>query len=101
MDIHIDEPRDILCALDVASHPVERIGNAAQHPSTQVSLLPPPCDEFTTREPFFNATRVNPPGRTNISFPYRMYGRKSTWRPSKWSPTITGARDSARVGCAI
>jgi hypothetical protein len=30
--------------------------------STQVSLLPPPCDEFTTSEPRRSATRVSPPG---------------------------------------
>lgn len=31
--------------------------------TTQVSLLPPPWEEFTTSEPLRNATRVNPPGR--------------------------------------
>ena len=31
--------------------------------NTHVSLLPPPCEEFTTSEPFFIATRVRPPGR--------------------------------------
>src|SRR5690242_11748133 len=30
--------------------------------STQVSFVPPPCDEFTTSEPLRNATRVKPPG---------------------------------------
>ena len=30
--------------------------------STQVSLLPPPCDELTTSEPARSATRVRPPG---------------------------------------
>ena len=30
--------------------------------STQVSLLPPPWEEFTTRDPFLRATRVSPPG---------------------------------------
>ena len=30
--------------------------------STQVSLLPPPCDEFTTSDPLRSATRVRPPG---------------------------------------
>ena len=32
------------------------------HSSTQVSFVPPPCDELTTSEPSFNATRVRPPG---------------------------------------
>src|SRR6185436_14651672 len=35
--------------------------------STQVSLLPPPCDELTTSDPLFSATRVRPPGKTKIS----------------------------------
>src|SRR5688500_19202624 len=40
------------------------------HPcSTHVSLLPPPCEEFTTSEPRFSATRVNPPGRTLVVSP--------------------------------
>jgi hypothetical protein len=30
-------------------------------------LLPPPCDEFTTNDPFCRATRVNPPG-TSVTF---------------------------------
>jgi hypothetical protein len=30
--------------------------------STQVSLVPPPCDELTTSEPSLSATRVSPPG---------------------------------------
>ena len=37
--------------------------------STQVSLLPPPCDELTTSEPRRKATRVNPPGRMEMRDP--------------------------------
>src|SRR5262245_21119225 len=66
--VHVDEASDIFRALHVAAHPIKRIRKTAQHESTHVSLLPPPCDEFTTREPFFNATRVRPPGSTKISF---------------------------------
>ena len=40
----------------------ESIGISFHWLSTQVSLLPPPCDEFTTSDPRFSATRVNPPG---------------------------------------
>ena len=29
-----------------------------------MSLLPPPCDELTTNDPFVIATRVSPPGTT-------------------------------------
>ena len=66
--IHVKQARGVLRALDVAAHPVQAVGNAAQHwqvsywLSTHVSLLPPPCEEFTTREPCFSATRVSPPG---------------------------------------
>jgi hypothetical protein len=51
---HEQQARDVLGALDVPPHPVNRVGDARQHQplrrgaSTQVSLLPPPCDEFTT-----------------------------------------------------
>ena len=38
--------------------------------STHVSLLPPPCDEFTTSDPRVNATRVSPPGTTVTLSPY-------------------------------
>ena len=37
--------------------------------SSQVSLVPPPWEEFTTRDPFLSATRVRPPGSTKISLP--------------------------------
>ena len=49
---------------------------------TQVSFVPPPWEELTTREPFLSATRVSPPGSTYISSPYRIYGLRSTCRPS-------------------
>ncbi len=82
--VDADETRHIFGALDVARHPVNRLCHAAQQglgfsdhagpswveaASTQVSLLPPPCDEFTTSEPLRNATRVRPPGMTLISLP--------------------------------
>ena len=57
VEVDVEEARDVLGALDVARRPVERFGDPAQHrraPSherTQVSLLPPPCDELTTSEP--------------------------------------------------
>ena len=37
---------------------------------THVSLLPPPCEEFTTSDPSFSATRVNPPGTIVTLSPY-------------------------------
>ena len=51
------------------------------HPTTQVSLLPPPCEEFTTNDPSLKATLVNPPGTISIpEGPHRAYGLKSTCR---------------------
>ena len=84
VQIDADEARHVLGALDVARHPVDGIGHAAQQrpgltascmpsaalaASTQVSLLPPPCEEFTTSDPLRSATRVRPPGSTWISLP--------------------------------
>jgi hypothetical protein len=45
------------------------VGGPAGCRSTQVSLDPPPCEEFTTSDPLRNATRVNPPGLTEILSP--------------------------------
>ena len=68
VQVHIQQPRRMLGALKIPAHPVQTIGNAGKHRhllywlSTHVSLLPPPCDEFTTSDPRFSATRVSPPG---------------------------------------
>jgi acyl-homoserine lactone acylase PvdQ len=43
-----------------------------QDPKTQVSLLPPPWEEFTTSDPGRKATRVSPPGTMVILSPYNM-----------------------------
>ena len=48
-------------------------------PTTQVSLEPPPWLEFTTSPPSPRATRVRPPGRTQMSSPsFTAKGRRST-----------------------
>src|SRR5690606_36041329 len=93
--IHIDQPRGILDAFEVAPEPVHAFGNTRKHQLTSsltihVSLLPPPCDEFTTYEPLTSATRVSPPGVTYVSLPCRMKGRKSTWRGSTLSFVMIG-----------
>ena len=72
-----------LGTLDVAAEPEAMIGDARDHAVsfiTQVSLLPPPCDEFTTSDPSRSATRVSPPGTSVTSLPERTNGRKSRWR---------------------
>ena len=38
--------------------------------STHVSFDPPPCELFTTSDPFLSATRVNPPGTIVTLSPY-------------------------------
>ncbi len=81
-----DSPRTLSCHLegvlsrtsgkgDAPQHSRQVIHRSADHQtshalstdppqssSTQVSLVPPPWLELTTSEPFFNATRVSPPG---------------------------------------
>src|SRR5436190_1742937 len=69
-----EQARDVLGALEIPAHPVERVGHAGEHQaslaaSTQVSLLPPPWEELTTYDPARSATRVRPPGSTRIDSP--------------------------------
>src|SRR5947209_19124017 len=66
-----------------------------------VSLLPPPCEEFTTREPCRSATRVSPPGTIVTFSPYRMKGRKSMCRPCIDSSQKEGARDDGTTGWSM
>src|SRR4051812_42539351 len=68
--------------------------------STHVSLLPPPWLLFTTSDPLRSATRVSPPGITTGFSPKRMYGRRSTRRPSKWSSIRLGCWLSSMTGWA-
>ena len=68
------EAGDVLRPLEIAPHPVERVGDPGEDhgsrgASTQVSLLPPPWEELTTNEPGRSATRVRPPGKTRMRSP--------------------------------
>src|SRR5262249_24336938 len=92
--------------LEVAAEPVHAFGSARERmvhstSTTQVSLLPQPCDELTTVEPFRKATRVKPPIVTYVSAPDRMNGRKSRCRGSAWSSTSVAAVESFSIGCAM
>ena len=80
VEVHVQQPARVLGPLDVAARPVQRLCDAAQHQvrSTQVSLLPPPCDELTTSEPSRSAARVSPPGTTLVMRLERTNGRRST-----------------------
>src|ERR1019366_67381 len=82
--IDVEEAGDVFGAFDVAAEPVDGVGDPAEQgygvchgyccwpppgvgegaARTQVSLLPPPCEELTTSEPLRMATRVRPPGST-------------------------------------
>ena len=86
----VEQSRQVLDALHVARQPQRTAGVARDqvlagrdgfaHASTQVSLEPPPCEEFTTSEPARSATRVRPPGSTQVSRPVTANGRRSTCR---------------------
>ena len=71
LEIHVEQASCLDRALEVTAHPVQSVRDAGEHRifealiharSTQVSLLPPPCEELTTSEPRRSATRVSPPG---------------------------------------
>src|SRR6185312_6112405 len=74
-EVYVKNTSRILRSLHIPTHPQQTFGNPTEHgnypsPSkTQVSLLPPPCDELTTSEPSRSATRVKPPGTMLISLP--------------------------------
>ena len=71
-------------------------------PTTQVSFEPPPCELLTTSWPPGSATRVSPPGSTQISVPsLTANGRRSAWRGRMPSSTSVGMVDSCTTGWAI
>src|SRR3546814_5713780 len=61
VEANVDQARRVLRPLKITSHPVNAVGRPPKHQSssTQVSLVPPPCEELTTRDPFLSATRVD------------------------------------------
>src|SRR5437868_1585953 len=102
MSRHIYEARHRDTALDISRGPVEIVRDSAEHyPSTQVSLVPPPCDEFTTSDPSRRATRVSPPGTRSTVLPDSTYGRRSMWRGARPDSANVGHVDNASVGCAM
>src|SRR3981189_119187 len=89
--VRIDQTSEALGTLDIARHPVHVIGGAAEHQvsSTQVSWVPPPCEELTTSDPSRSATRVSPPGTMVTSRPESTKGRRSMWRGARpWPPKV-------------
>src|SRR5690625_3850375 len=120
--VDVDQAGGVLGTLEIAGEPVQIAGDSGQHDqdsfvlradlrgcvsagaptrsTIQVSLLPPPCEEFTTREPLTRATRVKPPVVTWVDLPCSMNGRRSTWRGSMVLPHKVGVVESARVGWA-
>ena len=67
----------------------------------QVSLLPPPWDELTIRDPGSRATLVSPPGVTYApSGPSNVKGRRSTWRGATVPSHSAGMVDNDKTGWA-
>ena len=69
---------------------------------THVSLLPPPCEEFTTSDPALSATRVRAAGNDfhllaikNVRTQIDVAAFASRLRKK------TGARESGTIGCAM
>src|SRR5207237_5743591 len=71
--VDLEDPRQILGTLDRPREPEDAFGIAREqrvaHSSTQVSFDPPPCEELTISEPWRSATRVSPPGNTQVLAP--------------------------------
>ena len=96
----VEQARQVLDALHVAGEPQRApawraircllAATGLAHASTQVSFEPPPCEELTTSEPGRSATRVRPPGSTQVSRPVTANGRRSTWRGS--TPVVAQRR---------
>ena len=71
----------------------------AAHASTHVSLNPPFCVELTTSAPSSRATRVRPPGSTQMSSPsFTAKGRRSACLGRMPSSTSVGMVDSMTTG---
>src|ERR1017187_103862 len=121
LQVHLEQARYVLGALDVSAHPIQRGGDAREHhvglgprgrhlrgcghlppsrgrhlpPSmTHVSFEPPPWDELTTSDPFRSATLVRPPGVTTVFSPQSTYGLRSMCRPSNPCSHQVGERES-------
>ncbi len=95
LHMHVEHAGGVFGAFGVTGHPEQVIGSSAEHDaflgaeslrgagyfsSTQVSLVPPPCEELTTSEPSPSATRVSPPGTMDTVLPDSTKGRRSRWR---------------------
>src|SRR6516162_6446468 len=80
--IYVDQPCTPFRAFEISRQPEQIAGDPSQHgaPITQVSLLPPPCDELTISAPSRKATRVSLPAKTRGLPPNSTNGRKSIWR---------------------
>ena len=101
VEVHVQQAARVLGPLDVAARPVERLCDPAQHQarSTQVSLLPPPCEELTTSEPSRSAARVSPPGTTRRDRGSRARTGAGRRAPGA-APRCRSACGSARASAA-
>ena len=88
MVVDVEQARAPFGSFQIASGPEKMTRDSPEHQasSTQVSLLPPPCDEFTINEPSRSATRVSPPASTRGLAPSSTNGRKSMCRGISFIP---------------
>jgi len=111
LQIDVQHARGVLRALGIAGHPESDRGlgehelrsqcAAASHSSTQVVLRPPPCEEFTTRDPSRNATRVRPPGNDGDVLSRQHEGAQVDVARRDAALDEGRARGEASVGCAM
>ena len=82
MVVDVEQARAPFGPFQIARSPEKMTRDSPEHQasSTQVSLLPPPCEEFTINEPSRSATRVSPPASTRGLAPSSTKGRKSICR---------------------
>ena len=111
VEADVEQARDVLGPLQVAAHPEQGVGDAAEHRSA-------PLPSFVGQHPGVLAAAAlravddqaalaagrrasAPPGTTMIFSPHSTNGRRSTCRPSSRPSTNVGCVDSWIVGWAM
>ena len=98
--VHVQEPSQAFGPLHMASQP-EGVLRQTCEQTTQRPRYPwchLPGTELTTSDPSSNATRVRPPGSTQVSRPVTAKGLRSTWRGNTPSSRRVGHTDRLTTG---
>ena len=108
VEVHVDEAGDVLRALHVARHPVDRVGDAAQHrrsphrASTQVSLLPAALGRVHDERSLLQRDAGEPAGQhRDVLAVQHERPQVDVASLDARLRTITGARERPIVGCAM